>query len=590
LITPHSNGFAGRSDVVLYPLDSFESVWVVAYSVAPPPGERPKPLAMAARELRSGRTVRLNQEELALSRIPPFPIGGESLFVTFGAAHPLQCQLAMGWPIPRAILDLQTEFRCQTSGLDPEYGSSILGALAWYGLDLLLGAPCSVPTPHNIRHDSLDACDRQLQALVELFRAIVPVTDFPRALLRGRYMAAVARMEWTGIPIDVPTYVGLRDNWSAIKTRLRTEISSQIDVFENREISPPQLLKWAASKGLVWPLAESGWPNLDEDTLRDMAHRHPDVALLREFLVSFRRPILNDLAVGSDGRNRTSLNAFGTITGRNAPSSNASIFGPAKWLRGLIQPSPGMALAYLDWCNQEYGIAAVLSGDASMISAYMSGDPYIAFGHQSGQLPRTATATSHPSEREINKDCVLGVMYGMGPQTLACRIGRPLATAKLLLTLHRETYRRFWEWAEEVLAESQLFRKLQTVFGWTVNADKNNNPRSLCNFPCQANAAEMLRWACFLATERGVAVCMPVHDALLIEAPSHAIEETIAVAQGAMNEASEAVLAGFRLRTEVKSIVHWPDRYIDERGREMWSRATRQLHELADGESAPDPV
>ena len=29
-----------------------------------------------------------------------------------------------------------------------------------------------------------------------------PDIDLPRALIRGRYMAAVARMEWAGVPID----------------------------------------------------------------------------------------------------------------------------------------------------------------------------------------------------------------------------------------------------------------------------------------------------------------------------------------------------------------------------------------------------
>ncbi len=45
------------------------------------------------------------------------------------------------------------------------------------------------------------------------------------------------------------------------------------------------------------------------------------------------------------------------------------------------------------------------------------------------------------------------------------------------------------------------------------------NPRSLRNFPCQANGAEMLRLACCLATERGVNVVAPVHDASIVEGP-----------------------------------------------------------------------
>jgi hypothetical protein len=38
-----------------------------------------------------------------------------------------------------------------------------------------------------------------------------------------------------------------------------------------------------------------------------------------------------------------------------------------------------------------------------------------------------------------------------------------------------------------------------------------------------------------------------------------------------MAEASAVVLAGFRLRSDAK-IVRWPDRYMDDRGREFWAR------------------
>ena len=46
--------------------------------------------------------------------------------------------------------------------------------------------------------------------------------------------------------------------------------------------------------------------------------------------------------------------------------------------------------------------------------------------------------------------------------------------------------------------------------------------------------------------------------------------------QEAMAEASAIVLAGFRLRSDVK-IVRWPDRYMDDRGREFWGRVMALL-------------
>jgi hypothetical protein len=43
-----------------------------------------------------------------------------------------------------------------------------------------------------------------------------------------------------------------------------------------------------------------------------------------------------------------------------------------------------------------------------------------------------------------------------------------------------------------------------------------------------------------------------------------------------MAEASAVVLAGFRLRSDAK-VVRWPDRYMDERGREFWDRVMALL-------------
>jgi DNA polymerase I len=110
---------------------------------------------------------------------------------------------------------------------------------------------------------------------------------------------------------------------------------------------------------------------------------------------------VNRLAVGSDGRNRSSLRPFTSKTGRNQPSMNGFIFGSAAWVRALIKPEPGMGLAYVDYEQQEFGIAAALSGDSAMMEAYSSGDPYLAFAKQSGAVPPGATKETHAMERDL---------------------------------------------------------------------------------------------------------------------------------------------------------------------------------------------
>jgi DNA polymerase I len=245
----------------------------------------------------------------------------------------------------------------------------------------------------------------------------------------------------------------------------------------------------------------------------------------------------------------------------------------------LIKPPPGFGMAYVDWAQQEFGIAAALSGDPAMMAAYRSGDPYLAFAKQAGAAPQDATKTSHKTVRDQFKACVLAVQYGMGAEGLASRIGQPPIRARELLRMHRETYSTFWRWSDGAVDHAMLHGSLHTVFGWTIHVAPGANDRSLRNFPMQANGAEMLRLACCLATEQGIEVCAPVHDALLIVAPLNRLQVDVATTREAMGEASRVVLDGFELATDAV-LVAYPDRYMDERGAVMWERVMRLLEQV----------
>src|SRR5262249_55953059 len=220
-------------------------------------------------------------------------------------------------------------------------------------------------------------------------------------------------------------------------------------------------------------LLESGHLDLTDDTFRHQARAYPIVSPLRELRSSLSDLRLNDLAVGRDGRNRTILSAFRSRTGRNQPSNSKSIFGPSVWLRSLIKPPPGHGIAYIDWAQQEFGIAAALSGDQAMQAAYVSGDPYLSFAKQAAAVPIGATKETHGPTRELFKQCVLAVQYGMEAQSLADRIGQPPAVAHDLLRAHRETYRTFWRWSDAAVDHAMLHGTLHTVFGWCVHVGES---------------------------------------------------------------------------------------------------------------------
>jgi DNA polymerase-1 len=541
-------------------------------------GERPRPVCMVAKELRSGQVWRQWRGEFGFA--PPFPIGPDALFVAYYASAELGCFRALGWPKPANILDLFTEFRDRTNGLPTPAGAGLIGALTYFGLDaigavekdemralILRGGPWSVDGRKGI----VNYCATDIAALERLLPAMLPRIDWPRALLRGRYMAAAAAMEWNGVPIDVPALTLLRERWTNIQDELIRAIDDAYGAFDGRTFKADLWVQYLAKHGIPWPRLDSGRLDLSDDAFRQMAKAHPVVSPMRELRSALSEMRLNDLAVGADGRNRTILSAFRSRTARNQPSNTRSIFGPSVWLRGLIKPPPGHGIAYVDWSQQEFGIAAALSGDPAMRNAYRSGDPYLAFAKQSGAVPDDATKQTHGPTRELFKTCALGVLFGMEAESLAVRINQPTIVARDLLRAHHETYRTFWRWSDAAVDHAMLTGSLHTVFGWHVHVGENPNPRSLRNYLMQGNGSELLRLACCMATERGIEVCAPVHDAVLICAPLDRLEDDITRMRAAMAEASRIVLGGFELRTDA-SIVRYPDRYMDSRGAAMWAQ------------------
>jgi DNA polymerase-1 len=571
----------------------FREVWAVDFEYDAGPGANPKPVCLVAWELRSGRKVRQWQTEL--SNLPPYPTTSDSLFVAYYASAEIGCHLALGWPVPERVLDLFTEFRNHTNGVPPASGSGLLGALAHYGLDSITAVEKTEmrdlvlrggPWTEAERDSVLDYCESDVAALARLLPVMLPHLvggarpdrDLQHALLRGRYMTAAARIERNGVPIDTATHKLLQRYWPDIQDQLIVEIDRDYGVYDGRTFKADRFAAWLSRNDIPWPRLDSGRLDLRDDTFREMARAHLTVAPLRDLRAALSQMRLSDLSVGEDSRNRTLLSAFRARTGRNQPSNTRFIFGPSAWLRSLIRPPPGHAIVYLDWQQQEFGIAAALSGDPQMMEAYRSGDPYLAFAKQARAAPAEATKSTHKAIRDQFKACVLAVQYGMGEEALAQRIGQPPIRARELLRLHRETYRAFWAWSDRLLDHAMLSGQLHTVFGWRVQLSQDVNPRSLRNYPMQANGAEMLRLACCIGTEQGIEVCAPVHDAVLICCPLDRLGADVTRMRQAMSEASRVVLDGFELGTDVK-IVRYPGRYMDERGTVMWDRVMKLMHE-----------
>ena len=99
--------------------------------------------------------------------------------------------------------------------------------------------------------DLLDYCQSDVDALARLLSAMRARIDLPRALLRGRYMATAARMEWNGVPIDADALARLRDGWERIKGRLIAAVDASYGVFvpSGQRSHRPAIASWRGADG-----------------------------------------------------------------------------------------------------------------------------------------------------------------------------------------------------------------------------------------------------------------------------------------------------------------------------------------------------
>jgi hypothetical protein len=260
----------------------FKQVWLADFEFIPKPGERPDVVCLVARELRSGRTLRLWRNQLGTK--PPYPVGNDALFVCFVANAELACHLALGWPLPTNVLDLSPVFRCVVNGRTAPEGKGLLGALAYYGADsigakrkddmrkrILQGWPFTAEERARV----LDYCASDIDALALLLPKLLAEAEFNLdiALHWGEFVAASARMEHRGVPIDMEIFSQLQDKqaWAFVRDALVPEIDAQYGVYIKGKdgdwhFNIERFEAYCARRAICWPRLDTDKPVLRRNT------------------------------------------------------------------------------------------------------------------------------------------------------------------------------------------------------------------------------------------------------------------------------------------------------------------------------------
>lgn len=568
----------------------YEEIIFVDFEFVAGPGGRPQVVCVAWHTYTTGATQSLWVAELGV--LPPFCTDNRVLYVCFVANAEIGCHLALDWPIPENLIDLNAEFRNLANGHILPAGKGLIGALTYYGIPSI-GAKekdairnriiKGFPFTDDERKTILEYARGDVNGL--LLSEMLPLVTEKPALLRGKFVAVLAKMEHRGVPLDMEIYPQLADGavWAYVRDAMVPAIDAEYGVYVRNKhgdwtFSQKRFAGYLERENIAWPLTPTGELSLKNKTFEDMSRGYAKLENLRQLRHARNKMRKIKLAVGADGRNRTTLWPFKSKTSRTQPKAAQWIFSPAVWLRSLIKPGPGMAVAYVDYSSMEFMVGAALSGDQVMIEFYLSGDPYLAFAKRVGAAPEWATKQTHKELRDRYKTALLAIQYGVSEHTLAAKLNVSVIAAREMIGQHKQLFAVYWAWVEDWIQHSLDTGIMWTVYDWRCRVGITEfNSRTIGNFPVQAVSADILRLAIVMADARSLCLLAPVHDALLIEARADRIDSDVALLQDVMVRASRIVLGGnLALRSSAET-VKYPHRFTDARGTTIWDQVLELL-------------
>jgi DNA polymerase I len=373
------------------------------------------------------------------------------------------------------------------------------------------------------------------------------------AEIEHRALPAVVWMSSTGVPIDAD---GWREHGLKAETdaaRLENELNALAPEHPDGKAwnfgSHQQVRKAAKLFGV-------DLPDTRDETLALYAKEHEFIAALRGYRKASK--LASTYGAGwlesgqyRDGRIYASWRQLRAATGRMAcdhPNlQNIPRSGP---LRSYIRAPEGRVFVIADYSQIELRIAAKISGDKEMLSAYAAGRDL-----------HTLTARSLTSGEEVTKDdrklakaVNFGLLYGMGVKGLRVYAFKSYGVEMSLeeATLYRrrffQTYPGLKRWHER---ERRIWQPGDTETRTLIGRRRMDVERltDRLNAPVQGTAADGLKLALALLWERrgecsGATPVLVCHDEIVVECVVEQAADAKAWLEKAMIEGMEAVLHG----------------------------------------------
>lgn len=384
----------------------------------------------------------------------------------------------------------------------------------------------------------------QALALGQLLYRRVAETGMAELLrtLEAPLIPVLASMEATGIAIDRAAF---REFLQDV-TRELDNLERRIHQLAGRPFNIRSSLQLAQVLFTDLNLAPAGKTpggkaSTSQEVLEKLAGAHPVVQGILDFrkLEKLRSTYLEPLPRLADAQGviRTTFHQLATATGRLSSSNpnlqNIPIRGEhGTRMRQCFVARPGALLVAADYSQIELRVLAHMSGDPTLIEAFRHGaDIHARTAALLFDKPQDAVT---PDERRNAKTINFGLIYGMGPQSLAQELQVSLKEAKAFIARYFEKLARlkaFYDEVEDaakrdgfVLTLAHRRRLLPHIHSQSAQVASQAR-RQAVNTRIQGSAADIIKLA-MLAVFRdaelrrlGAAMLLQVHDELVLEVP-----------------------------------------------------------------------
>lgn len=373
----------------------------------------------------------------------------------------------------------------------------------------------------------------------------------------------LAEMEWTGIAIDLPWFMSLKQRFQAERIAVEKQIYETAGTEFNIN-SNPQLREILFDK-LNLPILKrtSTGPSTDASVLMELAEEgHVLPTLLMEYrelskLENTYLDALPRLVNPKTGRLHTSYNQTGASTGRlSSGDPNLQNIPIRRELgrdirRGFI-PRKGWQLMAADYSQIELRLLAHLSRDPAFVEAFQAGgDIHRQTAALIFDVPLSeVTSTMRGRAKTIN----FATIYGQGPHALSRQLGIEHAEAKEFIAKYFERFQGVRNYLDTMVAFARENGYVQTIFGrrryipelrernFTVRAF---GERVAANSPIQGSAADLIKIAMIRIDDglrtKGLEskMLLQVHDELVFELSPSEIDQVQELVKYEMEHAAQ---------------------------------------------------